>query len=74
MRGSHVGHDNVIGNGVTVGCNSVLAGYVRIMDGANLGISVCVILYGQAGSLIEFERLRLDAPKPGSKAGFADGV
>ena len=35
---------------------------------------MCVIRYEQAGSLIEFERLRLDVPQQGSKVGFADGV
>ena len=38
MRGSHVGHDNVLENSVTLACNTILAGYVRIGQKANLGI------------------------------------
>ena len=50
MRGSHVGHDNRIEDRVTLACNVVLAGYVRVMEGANLGISVCVHQYTTIGS------------------------
>ncbi len=50
MRGSHVGHDNRIEDGVTLACNVVLAGYVRVMEGANLGISVSVHQYTTIGS------------------------
>ena len=42
MRGSHVGHDNVLGDRVTLACNTCLAGYVRVGIKANLGIGTVV--------------------------------
>ena len=50
MRGSHIGHDNRIEDRVTLACNVVLAGFVRVMTGANLGISACVHQYSTIGS------------------------
>jgi UDP-N-acetylglucosamine acyltransferase len=37
MAGAHVGHNCTIGNGVIIANNCLLAGYVRIDDGAFLG-------------------------------------
>src|SRR5215475_8198683 len=37
MAGSHVGHNCVIGNSVVIANNCLLAGYVRVDDGAFLG-------------------------------------
>jgi UDP-N-acetylglucosamine acyltransferase len=42
LRGSHVGHDAVVGANVTLSCNSVVGGHAVIMDWANLGIGAAV--------------------------------
>jgi UDP-N-acetylglucosamine acyltransferase len=39
FRSSHVGHDTVIEDNVTITSNSVVAGNCRVMNGANLGLS-----------------------------------
>ena len=50
MRGSHVGHDNVLGDRVTLACNTILAGYVRIGARANVGIGALVHQFTTIGS------------------------
>lgn len=42
LRGSHVGHDSVIEDKVTVSCNAIIGGHSYIMQGANLALG-CVI-------------------------------
>jgi UDP-N-acetylglucosamine acyltransferase len=42
MKGSHVGHDVIIGQNVTLFCHAIVGGHVEIMDGANLGLG-CII-------------------------------
>ena len=49
MRGAHVGHDNVIGNQVTLSCNVCLAGFCRIGANVNLGIGTNVHQYTTIG-------------------------
>lgn len=42
FRNSHVGHDTIINDNVTITSNSVVAGNCYVMHGANLGLS-CII-------------------------------
>jgi UDP-N-acetylglucosamine acyltransferase len=38
LRGSHVGHDCILHNGITVSCNALIGGESEIFDGVNLGL------------------------------------
>lgn len=54
LRGSHIGHDCVLGNGITVSCNSLIGGHSIIDDYANLGLG-CIchqFTYIGKGSMI----------------------
>jgi UDP-N-acetylglucosamine acyltransferase len=42
LRGSHVAHDCIVGNDVTLSCNSILGGHSEVMDHANLGLGSVV--------------------------------
>jgi len=42
LRGSHVGHDVIIENNVTISCNVLLGGHSYVMEGANMALgSIC---------------------------------
>lgn len=42
LRGSHVGHDSIISDDVTLSCNVLIGGHSYLMVGANMGLgSVC---------------------------------
>lgn len=42
LRGSHVGHDVVLENNITLSCNSILGGHSYLMEGCNMALgSVC---------------------------------
>lgn len=38
QRNVHIGHDAVVENKVTLSCNTIVAGHVRVMNGANMGL------------------------------------
>lgn len=42
MKHSHVGHDAVIGNDVTISCGAKIGGHAWIKDGANIGLNACI--------------------------------
>lgn len=42
LRGSHVGHDSVLEDAVTLSCNATLGGHSHVMTGANLGLGALV--------------------------------
>lgn len=42
MKGTHIGHDAVIGPNVEMAPHCVVGGYVRILNGAKLGMGVIV--------------------------------
>ena len=42
MTKSHVPHDGVLGNGVTVSCSVMIGGHTTVLDGANLGLGAVV--------------------------------
>lgn len=42
LRGSHVGHDAIIQDGVTLSCNAIVGGEAIIMRGTNLGIGAAI--------------------------------
>ncbi len=42
LRGSHLSHDSVLEDGVTVSCNALIGGESYIMTGANLGLA-CIL-------------------------------
>jgi UDP-N-acetylglucosamine acyltransferase len=42
LKNAHVGHDAIIGKGVTLSCNSAIGGFSEIGDGSNFGLgAVC---------------------------------
>lgn len=42
LRGSHVGHDSILENKVTLSCNSLIGGESFLMEGVNFGLgAVC---------------------------------
>lgn len=42
LRGSHVGHDSIVEDSVTLSSNVIIAGHCHIMQGANMGLgSIC---------------------------------
>jgi UDP-N-acetylglucosamine acyltransferase len=42
LRGSHIGHDSIIWDKVTLSCNVLIGGHSNIMEGANMGLgSIC---------------------------------
>jgi len=42
MKGSHVGHDAVIEDDVTLSCNSLVGGFSHLMKGCNIGLGVAI--------------------------------
>lgn len=38
LRGSHVGHDSIIHDNVTISCNVMIGGHSVILEGANIGL------------------------------------
>jgi UDP-N-acetylglucosamine acyltransferase len=40
LKGSHVGHDSIIDDKVTMGCNVVIGGHCYVMEGATFGLGV----------------------------------
>lgn len=42
LRGSHVGHDAIIQDNVTLSCNVLVGGEALVMEGSNLGLGVSV--------------------------------
>ena len=51
MATTHVGHDCVIGNGVSITCGTVLAGHARIDDGVFLSGNVFVHQFCRIGRI-----------------------
>lgn len=49
LRGSHVGHDCVVDDGVTLACNVLLGGHTHVWAGANVGMSTVVHQKGRIG-------------------------
>jgi acyl-ACP--UDP-N-acetylglucosamine O-acyltransferase len=49
MNFAHIAHDNILEDEVTIACNVQLAGFVRIMFKANLGIGTTVHQYSTIG-------------------------
>jgi UDP-N-acetylglucosamine acyltransferase len=42
LRGSHVGHDAILEDNVTLSCNAMIGGHARIMKYANIGLGATV--------------------------------
>ena len=42
LRGSHLSHDSVLHNHVTLSCNVLIGGHTTVMQGANLGLGSIV--------------------------------
>ena len=42
LRGSHLSHDSVLHNNVTLSCNVLIGGHTTVMQGANLGLGAIV--------------------------------
>lgn len=42
MKHSHVGHDAVIGNDVTISCGAKIGGHCHIGDGTNIGLNAVI--------------------------------
>lgn len=57
MGGSHVAHNCVLGNGITLAPNVVLGGHVEIEDGAWIGDIVAVHQFCRVGRLAEVSGL-----------------
>ncbi|MGH3519288.1 MAG: UDP-N-acetylglucosamine acyltransferase [Haloechinothrix sp.] len=49
LRGSHVCHDCIVDNGVTLACNAVLGGHSHVWCYANLGLGAVVHQHGRIG-------------------------
>lgn len=49
LRGSHVAHDCVVADSVTLGSNVVVGGHSEVWPGANLGLGVVVHQHGRIG-------------------------
>lgn len=42
MKHSHVGHDAIINDEVTLSCHSIVGGWTKVMQGANLGLGAII--------------------------------
>lgn len=42
MKHSHVGHDAILGKGVTVSCGAKIGGHTEIGDGTNIGLNAVI--------------------------------
>lgn len=49
LRGSHVGHDVLVDDQVTLACNVLLGGHTHVWSGANLGMGTVVHQKGRIG-------------------------
>lgn len=47
---THISHDSIIENNVTIGNNTVLGGHTYVMEGANIGLNVIIHQYSKIGS------------------------
>lgn len=54
MKHSHVGHDAVLGEGVTLSCGAKVGGHSQIGDGTNVGLNAVIHqkVYVPAGCMI----------------------
>ena len=50
LRGSHLSHDSILEDKVTVSCNVLIGGESHIMQGANLGLGCILHQYSVVGS------------------------
>lgn len=50
LRGSHLSHDSILEDKVTLSCNVLIGGHSHIMKGANIGLGACVIQRSCIGS------------------------
>lgn len=50
LRGSHLSHDSVLENKVTLSCNVLIGGHSYIMEGANLGLGAILHQYSVVGA------------------------
>lgn len=49
LRGSHLGHDSVVENNVTISCNVLVGGHSIIGPGANLGLGAILHQFSKIG-------------------------
>jgi UDP-N-acetylglucosamine acyltransferase len=49
LRGSHIGHDVVVDDQVTLACNVLLGGHTHVWSFANLGMGTVVHQHGRVG-------------------------
>lgn len=49
LRGSHVGHDVIIGDNCTISCNVLLGGFTQLLDGVNCGLGSITHQYSILG-------------------------
>lgn len=42
MKHSHIGHDAILGNDVTVSCGAKVGGHAVVMGGCNIGLNACI--------------------------------
>lgn len=49
LKGSHVGHDSIMGDGVMISCNVLIAGHCYIGREANLGLGVILHQFSVIG-------------------------
>lgn len=49
LRGSHAGHDVLLGNGVTLACGALLGGHTEVWSFANIGMNTVVHQFGRIG-------------------------
>lgn len=64
MKRAHIGHDSTVCNNVIISPNCIVGGHVRVMDGANLGQSVCTHQYTVIGA---YSMLGIGSVVPKSK-------
>lgn len=50
LRGSHVGHDSMIGDKCTISCNALIGGHSLLMDGVNLGLGSILHQFSRIGA------------------------
>lgn len=49
LRGSHVGHDVLLDDGVTLACGALLGGHTHVWSFANIGMNTVVHQFGRIG-------------------------
>jgi UDP-N-acetylglucosamine acyltransferase len=49
LRGSHIGHDAIIGDRANLSCNVLIGGHAKISEGANLGLAAAIHQFRSVG-------------------------